>query len=101
MDNSKFRISKSALGDLRKIWTYTVHNWSQEQAERYYNQIIDEINYLANHPSFGNEMDDVKKDYKCSKVKSHIIFYRTTKTQQIEIVRIIHQMMDIPNRIKE
>ncbi len=101
MNNSNFIISKSALNDLRIIWTYTVNTWSQVQAERYYSQIMDEINYLASYPSIGKQLDDVRKDYRCSKVKSHIIFYRTTKKQQIEIVRILHQMMDIPNRIKE
>lgn len=101
MNNSNFRISKSALNDLRIFWTYTVNTWSQVQAKRYYSQIMDEINYLASYPSIGKQLDDVRKDYRCSKVKSNIIFYRTTKKQQIEIVRILHQMMDIPNRIKE
>ena len=101
MTNSKYKISKSALNDLKKIWSYTLNKWSKEQAERYYSKIIEEINYLSNHPNFGKQLDDVRKDYKCSKVKSHIIFYRINKNGIIEIVRILHQMMDIPNRIKE
>lgn len=34
-------------------------------------------------------------------VGKHIIFYRTTTGSAIEVVRILHQRMDLPNRLKE
>lgn len=101
MNNSKYKISEGALTDLKKIWNYTLNKWSKEQAERYYSNIIEEINYISAHPNFGKQLNEVRKGYKCSKVKSHIIFYRVDKNETVEIVRILHQMMDIPNRIKE
>lgn len=101
MNSSKYKISKSALIDLRKIWAYTQNKWSTVQAERYYSRLIEEINYIADHPESGKEIDDIRKDYKCSKVKYHFIFYRINKKGLVEIVRILHEMMDIPKRIKE
>jgi toxin ParE1/3/4 len=35
-----------------------------------------------------------------SKVKSHLIFYRKAEDNIIEIIRILHQNMDIENRLK-
>ncbi|WP_324556630.1 type II toxin-antitoxin system RelE/ParE family toxin [Agriterribacter sp.] len=38
----------------------------------------------------------------CSKVKSHLIFYRLIEKQnEIEIIRILHQRMDIENRLND
>jgi toxin ParE1/3/4 len=39
----KIKISKEANEDIEKIWLYTFENWSIEQADRYYNLIMDEM----------------------------------------------------------
>lgn len=101
MGNVSYRISRKALSDLSNIWKYTLHKWSEEQAERYYKLIIQEIEYLSDKPESGRQLDDIKKGYRCSKVKSHFIFYKNGKDGVLEVVRILHQMMDIPNRLKE
>jgi toxin ParE1/3/4 len=43
----RFPISEKAVEDINGIWVYTAENWSVEQADRYYNLIIDEIEYIA------------------------------------------------------
>ncbi|MDP4275070.1 MAG: type II toxin-antitoxin system RelE/ParE family toxin, partial [Bacteroidota bacterium] len=35
-----------------------------------------------------------------SKVKSHLIFFKKTEDNIMEIIRILHQNMDIENRLK-
>jgi toxin ParE1/3/4 len=97
-----YKISVKASGDIENIWLYTFENWSLEQADRYVNQIFDEIEYLANNPNSGKDFNHVRKKYRCSKVKSHIIFYRyIDKQKNIEVIRILHQRMDIENRLIE
>ena len=44
----KFIISEKANEDIEKIWLYTYENWSLEQADRYYNLILDEIEFIVN-----------------------------------------------------
>jgi toxin ParE1/3/4 len=44
---SAYIISEKALEDINNIWIYTAENWSVEQAIRYYNLIIDEIEYIV------------------------------------------------------
>ena len=58
----KFKISRAAQLDLEHIWEYTLKNWSVEQADRYYNLILDEIDYLVNQPESGKEYSVLRKD---------------------------------------
>jgi toxin ParE1/3/4 len=97
-----YKISVKASEDIENIWLYTFENWSLEQADRYINLIFDEIEYLSNNQMSGKDFSHVRKDYRCSKVKSHLIFYRFTEKQsEIEIIRILHQRMDIETRLND
>jgi toxin ParE1/3/4 len=96
-----YEISKKANEDINSIWLYTFENWSQDQADRYYNLILDEIEYVADNFETGKSINHLRKGYFKTKVKSHIIFYNKTKKDTIEIIRVLHQMMDIDNRLSE
>ncbi len=97
-----YKISVKASEDIENIWLYTFENWSLEQADRYVNLIFDEIEFLANNPKSGKDLNHIRKNYRISKVKSHIIFYRLAdKQNDIEIIRILHQRMDVDNRLNE
>jgi toxin ParE1/3/4 len=96
----KYKISKEALSDLEKIWLYTFETWSLEQADRYFNLLMDEINYLTTNPKSGKDYSHVRKGYYSSRVKSHFIFYKINlKDNELEIIRILHQLMDIESRL--
>lgn len=97
-----YKISIEASYDLEKIWLYTFENWSVEQADRYLNLIFDEIEYLCLKPNSGKDFGHVRKGYLKTKVKSHLIFYRINVNQnELEIIRILHQIMDIENHLNE
>ena len=91
-------ISKKAVADLEEIWLYTVEKWSVAQADRYYNLIFDEINFICKNSNSGKSMEHVRKGYRASKVKSHLIFYRVSNNT-IEVIRILHERMDLKNRL--
>jgi len=93
-------ISKKAISDLEDIWVYTVEKWSIEQADRYYSLIFDEINFLCMNVDAGKSMEHVRKGYRASKVKSHLIFYRVVNSV-VEIIRILHERMDLDNRLAD
>ena len=92
----KYQISPEAVADLNKIWLYTFETWSLQQADRYYNLLIEEIGNICKIPYSGKLYDHVRKGYRASKVKSHIIFYKINN-DVVEIIRILHQRMDIEN----
>ena len=97
----RYSISEKANQDIENIWLYTFENWSLEQADRYYNLILDEIEFISENFESGKSADYIKKGYRSSIVKSHIIFYKKSKRNSIEIIRVLHQKMDIENRIDE
>lgn len=97
-----YKISREAANDLEKIWFYTYENWSIEQADRYINLIFNDIKLLTNYPNTGKDYSFIRKGYKSLKVKSHLIFYKINqKNNYIEIIRILHQRMDIDNHLND
>ena len=100
MSKNKYRISKQGINDLNDIWIYTLNKWSKEQADRYYNLIIGEIEFIADNYFIGISAEQTRENYRVTKVKSHLIFYRKVENDIVEIVRILHQRMDIKNRLK-
>ncbi|MFB9078099.1 type II toxin-antitoxin system RelE/ParE family toxin [Flavobacterium procerum] len=96
-----YKISIEASYDLEKIWLYTFDTWSAEQADRYLKLILDEIEYLCLKPNSGKDFSHIRKGYFRTKVKSHLIFYKINiKQNEIEIIRVLHQIMDIENHLK-
>jgi toxin ParE1/3/4 len=98
----RFVISKEAKIDLENIWLYTFENWSQAQADRYVNLIFEEIELISEEPLAAIDYSHVRKGYYKTRVKSHFIFYRMNeKLEEIEVIRILHQQMDIDSHLTE
>ena len=92
----RIKISVEAEIDIENIWLYTFETWSAEQADRYFNLILDEIEHLSKNPNYGKDVSYIRKGYYRSKVNTHFIFYKRNETiQEIEIIRILHEKMDI------
>ena len=97
-----YKISKQAEIDLENIWLYTFEEWSLAQADYYFDLIMDEIEYISKNPKSGKDYSNVRKGYFRSRMKSHFIFYRINlKEEKVEIIRILHQQMDIDSHINE
>lgn len=100
MSASDYRISREAINDLNGIWKYTYEQWGITQADRYYNLIISEIKFIAAHPQSGKNVDFIREGYRSSKVNRHLIYYRISPQNIIEVIRILHEKMDIENRLR-
>ena len=64
---AEYILSEKALEDINNIWIYTAENWSVEQADRYYNLIIDEIEYIVNNLEMARDFDKIRKSYSSRK----------------------------------
>jgi toxin ParE1/3/4 len=96
-----YTISEKALEDINAIWFYTAQNWSVEQANRYYNLIFDEIEFISNNFEMAQDFGKLRKSYRYSKIKSHLIFFKKNKFNEIEVIRVLHERMDIENRLND
>ncbi len=95
----EYRISQKALEDIDKIWLYTLENWSLNQANHYYRLIYQEIEFFVEDFEGGTDIGEIKAGYRHFRVKSHFIIYKKAEDGIVEIVRVLHQMMDIPNQL--
>lgn len=88
-----YRLYPLALADLEEIWSYTATRWSAEQAESYHAGIVAVFEGLAAGSKQGRP-SDVREGYFKYAVGSHLVFYRHFQGG-IDIVRILHQRMDV------
>ncbi len=98
---TKFRLTNKAVDDLPQIWNYTFNRWSESQADKNYQMLIDNFNELASNPDLGKNYSVATENLLGFRAGQHIIFYRRIEENEIEIIRILHEMMDLKNRIKE
>ncbi|MEM0931367.1 MAG: type II toxin-antitoxin system RelE/ParE family toxin [Bacteroidota bacterium] len=98
---ARYELTNKAVEDLTGIWEYTIEKWSEQQADRYYKSLLDSFQDIANNPELGKNYDGITKDLLGLKTSRHIIFYRKRIDQPIEITRILHEQMDLKNRIVE
>ena len=96
---ASYFLTNKAVEDLSKIWDYTYEIWSENQADNYYELIIESCNEIAQTPEIGKSYDDISPDVFGFYSGKHIIFYRKISLKRIEILRILHGRMDLKNRL--
>ena len=96
-----YKLTHKAVEDLTVIWNFTVEKWSEKQADKYYRLLIDNFDELSKNPGLGKSYSDIIENILGFRVGRHIIFYRIIQSNKIEILRILHEKMDLKNRIKE
>ncbi len=98
---AKVILRQRAIDDLNIIWNYTFEKWSERQADKYYATIKMACNGIGENPDIGKEYEGVCKNLLGLKSGKHIIFYQQRSNERIEIIRILHERMDLKNRIIE
>ena len=98
---AKVILRQKAIDDLNSIWYYTLEQWSEQQADKYYSTIKFACSLIGENPDIGREYTEIKKNLLGLKSGKHIIFYQLVTESEIEIIRILHERMDLKNRIKE
>ncbi|WP_010182847.1 type II toxin-antitoxin system RelE/ParE family toxin [Aquimarina agarilytica] len=96
---SKYKLTNKATEDLTLIWDYTFEVWSEKQADKYYNELVLVFNEIALNPTLGRPYNQVKNKLLGVKSGRHIIFYEIINSDYILIERVLHQRMDLKNRI--
>lgn len=98
---NKYFLTNKAVEDLSKIWKYTYEVWSENQADKYYYDLLDDCQELAEYQNLGKNYDEINKEIFGYKSGQHLVFYRILNATEIEITRILHSRMDLKNRIQE
>ncbi len=83
-----------ARRDLKGIWKYTLKQWGPAQADKYLEDIDREIRGLPEFPDMGIPYEHIRAGYRALHVKHHLVFY-LRKRHTLEIVRLLHEAMDV------
>ena len=63
--------------------------------------LLENCSEIAENPTLGKNFEGIVDQLYGFKAGRHIIFYRILSEIEIEITRILHEQMDLKNRIKE
>lgn len=96
---ASYFFTNRAIEDLSEIWNYTVDTWSEKQADKYYNMLLDACKELAEEKLSGKKYLDIRSDILGFRIEQHIIFFRKASINTIEIARILHSSMDLKSRM--
>lgn len=94
----QFKISRKAFEDLKDIGRYTQNKWGTAQRNKYLKQIHNCFSQLAENPNIGVNCDYILYGYRKLPQRSHIIFYKLIPDNFVEIIRILHNSMDVESK---
>lgn len=94
-----FTLTKKALADLIEIGRYTQKRWGTEQRNSYLTMLDGCFQQLAADPLTGRACDEIRSGYRKMNAGSHVVFYRQSRNDEIEIVRVLHGRMDFEARL--
>lgn len=92
---NRYVLSPAARADLEEIWDYTCWRWDDDQAEEYVREIQRAIERVVDNPMIGRACDELRPRYRKHAVGSHTLYYRIVSGDVINVVRILHQRMDV------
>ncbi len=97
---ANFRISNEAVSDMLDIGRYTESSWGIEQSNAYLKSLDTAFHTLAQQPKLGLSCDNVSYGYRKYLEGKHIVFYRVADDKMVEIIRILHQAMNVSDHVK-
>jgi len=98
---AKVILRQKAIDDLSDIWDYTMYKWSENQADIYYSTIKFACKEIGTNLDIGKQYYGISANLFGFKSGKHIIFYHMISEDEIEVIRILHERMDLKNRLTE
>ncbi|GHS98346.1 plasmid stabilization protein ParE [Bacteroidia bacterium] len=94
-----FLLTGLAYEDLKNVAFYTHETWGSSQRDIYLKMIDSAFHAVAENPDLGIRIDYVRAGYYKYKIGKHLIFYRAIGDEDVQIVRILHERMDVESYV--
>jgi len=96
----RYLLTPAARTDLHDIYDYTEKTWGAVQADTYIRQIQAAIETATATPGIGRSCKEIRPGYrKLAAAASHVLYYRLNTDDDLEIIRILHQRMDVDSHL--
>ncbi|MEJ1363026.1 MAG: type II toxin-antitoxin system RelE/ParE family toxin [Candidatus Sedimenticola sp. (ex Thyasira tokunagai)] len=90
-----FKLTAKAKNDLRAIAIFTQKRWGRDQRNKYLKQFDDSFHQITDNSQLGRTCDYIRPGYRKFPIISHVIYYRISNHDCVEIIRILHKHMDV------
>lgn len=81
-------LTEEAAKDLELIYEEGFIKWGEEQADKYYDALIEHFDLLCANPFLYQAVDEIREGYRRSICGKHSIYYRINDTK-IEMMAIV------------
>ncbi|MFT5778116.1 MAG: toxin ParE1/3/4 [Crocinitomicaceae bacterium] len=98
---AKVILRQKAIDDINNIWVYTFEKWSENQADKYYSLVRFACKEISKNPNLGKVYNGISENLLGLKSGKHIIFYQLISEDEIDVIRILHESMDLKDRMFE
>lgn len=96
----QLRFRPRAIADIEGIWDYTAARWGVAQADRYVLNLRHACIAIARNELPGEDASHIRPGYRKQLSGRHVIFYRETEGGEVEVVRVLHQRMDVAGHLR-
>jgi toxin ParE1/3/4 len=92
--------SPRAKQDIAEVLRYTKERWGDAQAREYRDLVKEALTAIALNPQCGKVRDELRPGMRSHHIKQpgrnarHILFYRITTDEAVQVVRFLHDSMD-------
>lgn len=95
----KLTIAPLAVNDLKNIGRYTEKNWGKKQRNAYLENFATLFEKIRMGKVAGRNRDTVQQGLLCYPCQKHLVFYKKDVGNGVDILRILHQSMDIDRHL--
>ncbi|NQZ58928.1 MAG: type II toxin-antitoxin system RelE/ParE family toxin [Lentisphaeraceae bacterium] len=96
----QYFLTKAAKADLIEIVDYTFETWGGRQLLNYQRELEERLQTLLVFPEMGRKHESLPANIRYIHEGSHYIFYKKAD-DGIEILRFLHEKMDIIEQLGE
>lgn len=92
-------MGKNTSFSLDEHCSATRERWAADQAEKYLRVLQHAIERAVGDPRIGRACDEVSAGYRRLAAGSHQVYHRVTDDCIVDVVRILHQRMDVDRHL--
>lgn len=94
-----YELSKDAENDLKEVARYTRKHWGQEQLYKYRDGLKGTFNAIGSKTVNARQFSSKYPQLRVTKYRYHYIFYIEEGMDKPVIIGVIHEKMDVVNRL--
>lgn len=83
-----YKLNEGAEDDVRRLYRYGIEQFGLSLADRYFDDLFDRFEQIANHPEMYPEVTEIRHGYRRGVFRAHSIYYRI-HIEYIEIARVL------------